>query len=85
MNDTIAAISSGSRINQPISIIRLAGPRTLDIIRKIFKGKIGRDHTITYGYIYDGQYLIDEVLVMWFLRTLKKVTKLFTIIMLVNL
>ncbi|CCP23765.1 tRNA uridine-5-carboxymethylaminomethyl(34) synthesis GTPase MnmE [Mycoplasmopsis cynos] len=67
MNDTIAAISSGSRINQPISIIRLAGPRTLDIIRKIFKGKIGSDHTITYGYIYDGQYLIDEVLVMWFL------------------
>ncbi|WP_416374371.1 hypothetical protein [Mycoplasmopsis cynos] len=45
---------------------------------------MGRDHTITYGYIYDGQYLIDEVLVMWFLG-FKEGDKLFTIIMLVNL
>ncbi|VEU63378.1 tRNA uridine-5-carboxymethylaminomethyl(34) synthesis GTPase MnmE [Mycoplasmopsis bovirhinis] len=67
MNDTIAAISSGSRINQPISIIRLSGPDTLKIIKKIFKGKIGTDHDITYGNIYDGETLIDEVLVMWFL------------------
>lgn len=67
MNDTIAAISSGSRINQPISIIRLAGSDSLKIIKKIFKGKIGTDHNITYGHIYDNDTLIDEVLVMWFL------------------
>ncbi|EIE41032.1 tRNA modification GTPase TrmE [Mycoplasmopsis canis UF31] len=67
MNDTIAAISSGSRINQPISIIRLAGSDALKIIKKIFKGKIGTDHNITYGHIYDNDTLIDEVLVMWFL------------------
>ncbi|WBP84044.1 tRNA uridine-5-carboxymethylaminomethyl(34) synthesis GTPase MnmE [Mycoplasmopsis edwardii] len=67
MNDTIAAISSGSRTNQPISIIRLAGHDSLEIFKNIYKGKIGLDHNITYGHIYDKDILIDEVLVMWFL------------------
>ncbi|AKA50164.1 tRNA modification GTPase TrmE [Mycoplasmopsis gallinacea] len=67
MYDNIAAISSGSRTNQPISIVRLAGPDTLEIIKKIFKGRIGNDHEITYGHIYDNDQLIDEVLIMWFL------------------
>ncbi|SYV98006.1 tRNA modification GTPase TrmE, partial [Mycoplasmopsis edwardii] len=65
MNDTIAAISSGSRTNQPISIIRLAGHDSLEIFKNIYKGKIGSDHNITYGHIYDKDILIDEVLVMW--------------------
>ncbi|QDF65145.1 tRNA uridine-5-carboxymethylaminomethyl(34) synthesis GTPase MnmE [Mycoplasma nasistruthionis] len=64
--DTIAAISSGSHINQPISIVRLAGPDAVSIIKKIYKGKIGEDHQITYGHLYDDQTLVDEVLVMWF-------------------
>ncbi|QKT05669.1 tRNA uridine-5-carboxymethylaminomethyl(34) synthesis GTPase MnmE [Mycoplasma sp. OR1901] len=67
MNDNIAAISSGSRTNQPISIVRLSGPNAVDIIKKIYKGKIGHDHQITYGEIYDKETLIDEVLVMWFI------------------
>ncbi|MFV8459055.1 tRNA uridine-5-carboxymethylaminomethyl(34) synthesis GTPase MnmE [Mycoplasma sp. CR] len=67
MYDNIAAISSGSHVNQPISIVRLAGPDVKEIISKIYKGRLGSDHNITYGHIYDGETLVDEVLVMWFL------------------
>ncbi|QNM93638.1 tRNA uridine-5-carboxymethylaminomethyl(34) synthesis GTPase MnmE [Mycoplasma sp. Pen4] len=67
MYDNIAAISSGSHVNQPISIVRLCGPDALEIIKKIYKGRLGNDHNITYGHIYDKDTLIDEVLVMWFL------------------
>ncbi|MFV8481118.1 tRNA uridine-5-carboxymethylaminomethyl(34) synthesis GTPase MnmE [Mycoplasma sp. 653B] len=67
MYDNIAAISSGSHVNQPISIVRLAGPDVKEIISKIYKGRMGSDHNITYGHIYDGETLVDEVLVMWFL------------------
>ena len=65
MFDTIAAISSGM-INQPISIIRLSGPESFSIVKKIFNGKVGTDKTITYGYIMDKDKAVDEVLVMWF-------------------
>ena len=65
MFDTIAAISSGV-VNQPISIIRLSGSDSFEVVKKIFSGKEGKDKTITYGYIKDGNENIDEVLVMWF-------------------
>lgn len=63
-NDTITAISSGN-INQAISIIRISGPEAIEIINKIYTGKIGKDKTITYGYIIDPKTkkIIDEVLV----------------------
>lgn len=66
--DTITAISSGN-INQAISVIRISGNNTLNIIKKIFKGKIGKNKTITYGHIINPKTneIIDEVLVMWFL------------------
>lgn len=71
MFDTIAAISSGNKVNQPISIIRISGPETINIMKKIFKGRIGKDHEITYGHILDkSNYIIDEVLVMWFVGKL---------------
>ncbi|WP_426461299.1 tRNA uridine-5-carboxymethylaminomethyl(34) synthesis GTPase MnmE [Mycoplasma hafezii] len=66
MYDNIAAISSGMHINQPISIVRICGPDAVEIVKKIFKGRTGQDHQITYGHIYDKDELIDEVLVMWF-------------------
>lgn len=65
MFDNIAAISSGN-INQPISIIRVSGPESFDIVKKIFTGKVGSNRTITYGYIKDGEEKLDEVLVSWF-------------------
>lgn len=67
MLDTISAISSGN-INQAISIIRIVGSEAINIIKKIFTGKIGPNKTIQYGFIKDlnGQ-IIDEVLVSFFI------------------
>ncbi|CRH45695.1 probable tRNA modification GTPase TrmE [Chlamydia trachomatis] len=67
-NDTIVAISSGN-INQAISIIRISGPEAIEIIKKIYTGKIGKDKTITYGYIKDpnNSKIVDEVLINFFI------------------
>ncbi|MDJ1646320.1 tRNA uridine-5-carboxymethylaminomethyl(34) synthesis GTPase MnmE [Mycoplasma phocimorsus] len=66
--DTIAAISSGAKVNQPIGIVRMSGTDSISILKKIFKGHIPPFDTnkkfIQYGYIYDGDKLVDEVLVM---------------------
>lgn len=64
--DTIAAISTG-HVNQAISIIRIVGPDSLNIIKKIFTGKIGKNKTIQYGFIKDGKKILDEVLVSFFI------------------
>ena len=48
-----------------ISIIRCSGPDTFKLINKIFKGKDltkVNSHTMHYGYIMDGDQMIDEVL-----------------------
>ncbi|QJR44341.1 tRNA uridine-5-carboxymethylaminomethyl(34) synthesis GTPase MnmE [Mycoplasma miroungirhinis] len=65
MWDTIAAISSG-KINQAISIIRITGPEAINIIKKIFTGKEGKNKEITFGFIKNNEQIIDEVLVAWF-------------------
>ncbi|TNK90679.1 tRNA uridine-5-carboxymethylaminomethyl(34) synthesis GTPase MnmE, partial [Mycoplasmopsis pullorum] len=67
MFDNIAAISSGANVNQAISIVRVTGPDAVEIVKKIYKGGLGKDHQITYGHIYDfNDKMVDEVLVMWF-------------------
>lgn len=65
MEDTICAISTAPGIGA-ISIIRVSGPKTLDIVSQIYRGKNLKEvesHTINYGFIYDGEEKIDEVLV----------------------
>lgn len=65
MEDTICAISTAPGIGA-ISIVRVSGKDTIDIVSKIFKGvdlKKVNTHTIHYGFIYDGEEKIDEVLV----------------------
>ena len=67
--DTIVAISTAIGAGA-ISIIRLSGPDAIEIVNKSFKGKDlkkVKSHTITYGYIYDGENCLDEVLVSVFL------------------
>ncbi len=52
-----------------ISIVRLSGDEAIEIVNKLFRGKdlsICESHTIHYGYIYDGETMIDEVLVSVF-------------------
>ena len=65
MEDTICAIATASGTGA-ISIIRVSGKETLDIVLKIFRGvdlKKVNSHTIHYGFIYDNNEKIDEVLV----------------------
>ena len=65
MTDTIAAISTPLGVGA-ISIVRISGKDALPIVMKIFRGKKldeQMSHTINYGHIYDGNELIDEVLV----------------------
>ena len=65
MNDTIVAISTTMGVGA-ISIIRLSGNDAIAIVNQCFKGKNLEEvptHTINYGHIYDGEELIDEVLV----------------------
>ena len=65
MNDTITAISTALGVGA-ISIIRVSGDQSIEIVNKIFKGKDLTKvdtHTINYGHIIDNNEIIDEVLV----------------------
>lgn len=67
---TIAAIST-AMTSSGIGIIRVSGNESISVVNKIFRNKFKKQtliktesHTIHYGFIYDGNELIDEVLVM---------------------
>ncbi len=70
MERTIAAISTAMSTSG-IGIVRISGEEAMEVISRIYRSKGGKKdikkvstHTIHYGYIYDGEELIDEVLVM---------------------
>lgn len=70
METTIAAISTAMS-EAGIGIIRVSGPEAVEIVSRIYRSKGGKKdirkmptHTIHYGYIYDGEEMIDEVLIM---------------------
>ncbi len=70
VKDTIAAIAT-AMTPSGIGIIRISGEDSLKIIDKIYRSKGGKKkislcetHTIHYGYIYDGDEMIDEVMVL---------------------
>ncbi|HJC10412.1 MAG TPA: tRNA uridine-5-carboxymethylaminomethyl(34) synthesis GTPase MnmE [Candidatus Blautia merdigallinarum] len=70
MADTIAAIATALSASG-IGIIRISGPESRKIAARVYRSKGGRkdirvvpSHTINYGFIYDGEETIDEVLVM---------------------
>ena len=65
MEDTIVAISTSLGVGA-ISIIRISGNESINIVNNIFKGKDlkkVKSHTINYGYIVENEVIIDEVLV----------------------
>ena len=69
-SDTIAAVATAMSPSG-IGIIRLSGDESLEIIDKIYRSKMNKkkiseckSHTIHYGYIYDGEEMIDEVMVL---------------------
>lgn len=67
-SETIAAISTAVG-NSGIGIIRISGEEALAIADQIYRGKGDKrladqpSHTIHYGFICDGDEVIDEVLV----------------------
>lgn len=70
MDTTIAAISTAMSASG-IGIVRISGEDAMNVIARIYRSKNGRKnikevktHTIHYGYIYDGDETVDEVLVM---------------------
>ncbi len=65
MEDTICAVSTAVGVGG-IAIIRVSGPKSIEIVDSIFKGKSLADvasHTIHYGHIFWKNMVIDEVLV----------------------
>lgn len=66
--DTIAAVATGMT-NSGIGIVRISGEEAFSIIDKIYKSKKNKilsqqqSHTIHYGHIYDGNAIVDEVMV----------------------
>lgn len=65
MNDTIVAISTSLGVGA-ISIIRVSGPESIELVSQVFKGKNLKkvpSHTIHYGHIISENEIIDEVLV----------------------
>ena len=70
MEKTIAAISTAMSASG-IGIVRISGDEAMDVISRIYRSKNGKknirevqSHTIHYGFIYDGEDIVDEVLVM---------------------
>ncbi len=68
--DTIAAIATAMS-SSGIGIVRISGEQAFSIMKRIFRKKNNRpldveitSHTVHYGYIYDGNELLDEVLVL---------------------
>lgn len=68
--DTIAAISTAMS-NSGIGIVRISGSDAITIADRIYRSTNSNkklinvdSHTIHYGHIYDGDDVIDEVLVM---------------------
>lgn len=64
MEDTIAAISTALGVGA-ISIVRVSGNDSINIVNKIFDKDItnAKSHTIHYGHIIENDKIIDEVLV----------------------
>jgi len=68
-SDTIAAIATAVS-DSGIGIIRISGDSAVEVADKIYHAKDGKkrlknvaSHTIHYGFIYDGDTLVDEVMV----------------------
>lgn len=68
--DTIAAIATAMS-NSGIGIVRISGDEALEVADRIFRPKKGsrkvsdmETHTIHYGYVVDGEEIVDEVMLL---------------------
>ena len=66
INDTIVALCSGA-VKAAISVIRVSGNDSFDIVNSIFSNKKEKEHQkVYYGYIKDNDELVDEVMVTYY-------------------
>ncbi len=70
ISDTIAAIAT-AMTNSGIGIIRISGPEAIEVVDRVFhpkkEGKAlkkEKTYTVHYGTVWDGDEMIDEVLVI---------------------
>lgn len=70
IKDTIAAVATAMS-SSGIGIVRMSGPDSFEIIDKIFRPKKEgkklsneKGYSLHYGYLYDEENMIDEVLVL---------------------
>lgn len=67
--DTIAAVATAMG-SSGIGIVRISGEESFQVLRKVFRKNRGGEwdekdsHRVYYGFIYDGDEMIDEVLVL---------------------
>ena len=70
-SETIAAVATALN-DSGIGIIRVSGEESIEIVNRIYRSPGKKklvdfeSHTINYGFIYDGEELIDEVMVSIF-------------------
>ena len=70
--DTISALAT-ALVESGIGIIRISGEEALPIAEKMLRTKSGKplsireSHRIRYGFVFDGEEVVDEVLVSTFL------------------
>jgi tRNA modification GTPase len=69
-SDTIAAVAT-TMSPSGIGIVRISGEDALAVIDRVYRPKYGHkkistceSHTIHYGYIYDDNEIVDEVMVL---------------------
>ena len=70
LDDTIAAVST-AMAPAGIGIVRISGNDAFEVADRVFRAKkegkklsAVKSHTIHYGYIYDGDEVVDEVMVL---------------------
>ncbi len=68
-SDTIAAIATAVSDSE-IGIIRISGENAIEVADRVYRSKNNKkrllnvkSHTIHYGFIYDGDVMVDEVMV----------------------
>lgn len=67
-DDTIVALATAHGVGA-IGVIRLSGPKTIDIVNQLFPSKDlakQSSHTIHIGFLKDGDKVLDEVVVSLF-------------------
>jgi tRNA modification GTPase len=69
LSDTICALATAA-VESGIGIIRMSGPEVIPLASKFIRSRSGKPldisetHRIRYGYVYDGENPLDEVLIM---------------------